>query len=160
MVKIYFQMLKGSLHCSQWWDLTDPYFNVCPDNQKGLKNQTKKIHSKLRALEWSQHFSHYQSMEIYRCSRAAYSTVQSQIWPNFEPIREFMSVHVACKNEEDPTKSKGTGVATTFIPLWVYGDFSRCLGQLTHKSLFWSCRISNSSKLLWLSLLHERMKKI
>ena len=64
MVKIYFQMLKGSSHCSQWWDLTDPYFNVCPDNQRGLKNQTKKIHSKLRALEWSQHFSNYQSMEI------------------------------------------------------------------------------------------------
>ena len=25
----------------------------------------KKIHSKLKALEWSQHFSHYKSMEIF-----------------------------------------------------------------------------------------------
>ena len=39
MVKLYFQMLKSSLLCSQWWDLTDPYFNVCPDNLKGLKSQ-------------------------------------------------------------------------------------------------------------------------
>ena len=52
MVKVYFQMLKGSLLCSQWWDLTDPYFNVCPDNLKGLK-----IKWKMKALEWSQHFS-------------------------------------------------------------------------------------------------------
>ena len=45
------------------------------------------------------------------------STVQGSIWPNFETIREFMGVHVACKNEEDPIKSEGTGVVTTFLPL-------------------------------------------
>ena len=39
MVKVYFQMLKGGLLCSQRGDLTDPYFNVCPDYLKGLKNQ-------------------------------------------------------------------------------------------------------------------------
>ena len=39
------------------------------------------------------------------------------------------------------------------------GIFPDAQGQLTHKSLVESCRISNSSKLLWLALLHERMKR-
>ena len=42
MVKVYFQMLKGSWLCSQWWDLTDPYFNVCPDKLKGFKKSNEK----------------------------------------------------------------------------------------------------------------------
>ena len=37
-----------------------------------------------------------------------------------------MRVHVACKNKEDPIKSEGTGVVTTFLPLLVFGDISRC----------------------------------
>ena len=48
---------------------------------------------------------------------AANSIVQGPTCPNFEPIREFMGVHVACKKEEDPIKSEGTGVVTTFLPL-------------------------------------------
>ena len=60
-----------------------------------------KIHSKMKALECSQHFSHYKSMEIL-------SDVQ---------------------------------------------------GQLTPQTLAQSCRISNTSKLLLLSLLPARMKK-
>ena len=77
----------------------------------------KKIHSKLKALEWSQHFSNYQSMEISRRSRAAYSKVHGPIWPHFKPIQEFMGVHVACKTEDGPIKSEGTEVLTTFLPL-------------------------------------------
>ena len=34
-------MLKDSLFRSQWLDLTDPYFNVCPDNLQGSKYQMK-----------------------------------------------------------------------------------------------------------------------
>ena len=34
-------MLKGSLFRSQWLDLTDPYFNVCP-----MKKQKKKTNEK------------------------------------------------------------------------------------------------------------------
>ena len=40
------------------------------------------------------------------------------------------------------------------------GIFPDPQGQLTHKSLVGSCRLSNSSKLLCLFLLDERMKKI
>ena len=47
MVIVYFQMLKGSYLCSQWWDLTNPYFNVCPDNLKELKNQIKNEGAKV-----------------------------------------------------------------------------------------------------------------
>ena len=61
----------------------------------------KKIHSKMNALEGSQHFTHYKSM----------------------------------------------------------GIFPDAQGQLTHKSLVRSCRISNQSKMLWLSSLPARIKK-
>ena len=72
----------------------------------------KKIQSKVRALERSQHYP-----SVLRCSRGANFTVQDPNRPHFEPIREFMYVRIACKNEEDPIKSEGTGVVTTFHPL-------------------------------------------
>ena len=32
---------------------------------------------------------------------------------------------VTFKNEEDPSENEGTRVVTTYLPLLVYGDFSR-----------------------------------
>ena len=58
-----------------------------------------------------------------------------------------MGVLVACKNEEDPIKNEGARVVTTLII-----DFSDAQGQLTPKSVMESCRNSNLSKLLWLTL--------
>ena len=66
-----------------------------------------------------------------------------------------MGVLVAWKNEEDPIKNEGARVVTT-----LFIDFSHAQGQLTPKSVMESCRNSNSSKLLWLTLLTARMKKI
>ena len=66
-----------------------------------LPARMTKIHSKLKALERSQHFSHYKSM----------------------------------------------------------GIFPDAQGQLTHKSMVGSCRISFPFKLLWLSLFPARIKK-
>ena len=66
-----------------------------------LSARMKKIHPKMKVLEWSQHFSHYKSMGIL---------------PDAQ-------------------------------------------GQLTHKSLVGSCRISNPLEILWLSLLPARIKK-
>ena len=37
-----------------------------------------------------------------------------------------MVVHVTCKNKEDPLENEGTRVVTTVLPLYVYGDFSKC----------------------------------
>ena len=64
-------------------------------------------------------------------------------------------VLVACKNEEDSMKNKGARVVTTLLI-----DFSEAQGQLTPKSVMECCRNSNPSKLLWLTLLPARMKKI
>ena len=66
-----------------------------------LSARMKKIHPKMKVLEWSQHFSHYKSM----------------------------------------------------------GIFPDAQGQLTHKSLVGSCRISNPFEILWLFLLPARIKK-
>ena len=65
-----------------------------------LSASLKKIHPKMKVLEWSQHFSHCKSM----------------------------------------------------------GIFPDAQGQLTHKSLVGSCRISNPFEILWLSLLPASMK--
>ena len=65
-----------------------------------------------------------------------------------------MGVFVACKNE-DPIKNEGERVVTT-----LFFDFSYAQGQLTPKSVMESCRNSNPSKVLWLTLLPTRMKKI
>ena len=61
----------------------------------------KKIHWKMKVLEWSQRFSHHKSMGIF---------------PNAQ-------------------------------------------GQLTHKSFVGNCPISNTSEILWVSLLPARIKK-
>ena len=45
--------------------------------------------------------------------------------PKFELIQAFMHVLDTCKNEEDPIKNEGSSVFTRFLPLEVYGDFSR-----------------------------------
>ena len=66
-----------------------------------------------------------------------------------------MGVLVACKNKENPIKNEGARVVTT-----LFIDFSDAQGQLTLKSVMESCRNSNPSKLLWLTLLPARMKKI
>ena len=60
---------------------------------------------------------------------------------------------VACKNEEDPIKNEGARVVTT-----LFINFSDAQGELTPKSVMKSCSNSNSSELLWLVLLSERMK--
>ena len=90
-----------------------------------------------------------------RSSRAANSTVQGPIWLNFRPIRDLMVVPVTCKNEEDPIKNEGARVVTT-----LFIDFSEAQGQLTLKSVMESCRNSNPSKLLWLTLLPARINMI
>ena len=62
---------------------------------------------------------------------------------------------VAFKNEEDPIKTEGTRVVTI-----LFIDFSHAQGQLTPKSVMESCPNSNPFKLLWLTLLPARLKKI
>ena len=65
-----------------------------------------------------------------------------------------MVVLLICKNE-DQIKNEGARVLTR-----LYFNFLDTQGQLTPQSVVESCRNSNSFKLLWLSLLSAKMKKI
>ena len=71
----------------------------------------KKIKSKMKALEWSQH---YQS--ILRCPRAANSIIGDGILMEFKLIQAFIVVLI-CKNGYDLLKYESIGVVTTFLPL-------------------------------------------
>ena len=75
----------------------------------------KMIQSKMKALEWSQHFSHYKSMGIF--PDAANSTVLGPIWPNYELVPDVMDDLVTCKNKEDPIKNESARVVTRISPL-------------------------------------------
>ena len=66
---------------------------------------------------------------------------------------------VICKNEEDPSKNEGTKVSQYFSHYKSMGIFPDAQGQVTHKSLVGSSRISNPFEILWLSLLPARIKK-
>ena len=77
----------------------------------------KKIHSKLKALERPQHFSNYKSKGIFSDAQGQVthkSLVRSCRISNFEPIRDFIGVLVACKNE-DQIKNEGARVVTTLF---------------------------------------------
>ena len=66
-----------------------------------------------------------------------------------------MVVLVTCNNEENPIKIEGARVFTT-----LYINFSDAQGQITPESVVVSGRISNSFKLLCISLSPARMKMI
>ena len=89
----------------------------------------KKIQSKLKALEWSQHYilifqmlnffknasarlvQTFLPLLVYgdfsRCSRASNSTVQGRIWTKFYLIQAFMLVIVRMKKIQSIKKALG-----------------------------------------------------
>ena len=74
--------------------------------------------SKMKVLEWSQHFSHYKSMGIFQDAQGQLthkSLVGSCQISN--PIRDLMVVLVTCKNKEEQIKNEGARVVTRFSPL-------------------------------------------
>ena len=68
----------------------------------------------MKALEWSQQISHYNSMRIFPDAQGQL-TPQSKVSSArfLNSIRDFMVVLVTCKNEEDPIKNEGVKVVTT-----------------------------------------------
>ena len=74
-----------------------------------LPASMKKIRSKMKALEWTQHFPHYNSMVAMETSR--------RIWPNFELIQALIHVLITCKYEKNLIKNSGENVMTSFSPL-------------------------------------------
>ena len=77
-----------------------------------LPARIKKIRSKMKALECSQHYTLF-----YRCQRANNSGVGGGIWPKLELIQAFMHVIVTYKNEDDSYKNEEARVITIFFPL-------------------------------------------
>ena len=67
---------------------------------------------------------------------------------------------ITCKNEEDPYKMAALEWSQYFSHYKSMGIFPDAQGQLTHKSLVGSYRISNPFKMLWLFSLPARIKKI
>ena len=103
----------------------------------------KKIQLKMKALECSQDFSHYQSMGIFPDAQGQLtpqSLVRSgRILNSSEML--WLSL-LPAKNEEDPIKNEGARVFTT-----LYINFSDAQGQKTLESVVVSGRNFNSSKL-------------
>ena len=116
----------------------------------------EKINSKLKALEKSQHCSHYKSMGIF-------SDAQGQVThkpliescPISNPSKILWVSLLPARTKKIQSKMKGDRVVTT-----LFINLSHAQGQLTPKSVMESCRNSNPSKLLWLTLLPARVMKI
>ena len=72
----------------------------------------KKIRSKMKALECSQHYT-----SIFKRARADNSRVGGGIWPKFELIQALMHVPITCKNQDDRIQNEGARVFTRFLPL-------------------------------------------
>ena len=66
---------------------------------------------------------------------------------------------VICKNEEIHPKIKVLEGSQHFSHYKSMGIFPDAQGQLTHKSLVQSCRISNPLEILWFSSLPARIEK-
>ena len=82
-----------------------------------LSARIKKIHPKMKVLEWSQDLSHYKSLGIFQDAQGQLTHVPRRILPNFEFIPDFMVVLVTCKNKEEQIKNEGARVVTRFVPL-------------------------------------------
>ena len=117
-----------------------------------LPANMKKIRSKMKVLEWTQHFPHYNSMVAMETS--------GRIWPNFKLIQALIHVLITCKYEKNLIKNSGENVMTSFLHCKSMGIFPDAQGQLTPQSLVRFGRISNSSEMLWMFLLPASMKKI
>ena len=72
----------------------------------------KKIQSKMKELEWSQHYS-----LIFNMVKGANSKMCDGILTKFKLNLALIVVLIVCKNEEDPFKIESTRVVTTFLLL-------------------------------------------
>ena len=72
----------------------------------------KEIQSKMKDLEWSQHYS-----LIFKMLKGSFSKTGDGILTKFILIQAFIVVLIVWKNEEDPFKIENTRVVTTFLPL-------------------------------------------
>ena len=108
----------------------------------------------MKEREWSQYYS-----LIFRRSRAANSEVSDGILPKFNSSELLWLVLLSTRMKKTHPKMKVLEWSQHFSHYKSMGIFSDAQGQLTHKSLVQSCRISNPFEILWLSSLPARIKK-
>ena len=84
----------------------------------------------MKALEWSQRFSHYKSIGIFPDTQGQLTPLSEVQSGQNSNLPAFMVVLLTCKNEEDPKKNEGARVLTS-----LYVDFSDAQGQLTPQSV-------------------------
>ena len=83
--------------------------------------QMRKIHSKMKVLEWSQQISQCKSMQIFYDAKGKL-TPQSKvgstlIFTKFKLIQALIVVLIVCKNEEDPFKIESTSAPSLKLVL-------------------------------------------
>ena len=102
----------------------------------------RKVQSKLKALERSQHYHWF-----WGGSGAAKSKVGDGILLKFKLVQYFIIVLFTCKNE-DASKMTAVEWSQHFFHYKFTGIFQDAQGQLTPKSLVGSCRFLNPSEML------------
>ena len=121
-----------------------------------LPAKMKKIHRKMKVLEWSQRCSHYKSMEIFPNAKGQVTHKSFVRYCSISNPSEILWVSLL------PARMKKIQSKMKAIEWSQHYSFnlSHAQGQQTPQSAMESCRNSNPSKLLWLTLLPARMKKI
>ena len=82
-----------------------------------LPARMRMIESKIKELECSQDFSHYKSMVIFRDAQGQLTAKALVRSCRISNSSDMLDILVTCKYEEDPIKSEGARVFTTFSPL-------------------------------------------
>ena len=77
--------------------------HTCKNEEDLIKNEDARVLTRLYV--------------IFSDAQGQLTPVSSGILPKFELIQTFIVVLVACKNEKDPIKNKGSRVLTRFSPL-------------------------------------------
>ena len=118
---LFFHYKMGKNVCAQgritpkWLIRSDPNSNsfelLCLSS---LPASLRKFQSKVTEKSWRHHFFHR--------SRTCNSKMTCQIWPKFELVRDFMSVLVTCKFDEDWIDSNWEKMETPFSPFKVNGN--------------------------------------
>ena len=83
--------------------------------------KNEEVTIKMKALEWSQHFSHCKSIKIF--SDAQWQlTRQSMVGSGriSNSSETFLMVLVTCNNEEDPIKNEGFRMLTTIYGTLIF----------------------------------------
>ena len=86
--------------------------------------------------------------------------VSARIWLKFKSTKLLCIFLFPARMKKFQSKIKPLEWSQHFSHCKTMGIFSDAQGQITPQSIVESSRISNSSKILWLSLLPAKMKKI